>query len=322
MLTAVVIGHEAEVLSQSGLTYTYVDSVDGRLSGVSTVSVIGHPVKHTVKKGDTLLDIARHYGLGFNEMEDLYPEMDPWLPPEGKELIIPSMWVLPQADRSGIVVNIAELRLYHFLVGQSFKKNSGNNFHEKFENDFSDTQFARTYPVGIGDEKFTTPAGQFRVDEKRTRPFWYIPPSLQEKYAPVTIVPPGPDNPLGGYFMGIGDAYGIHGTNNPWSVGRLVTHGCIRLYPEDMESLYYAISVGTPVQIIYEPVKIGIRNGKIYMEVHRDIYNRIADFYQYSFRKLSDSGLINDVDTGRFEAELKRKSGMPVEVGSIGMSRN
>ncbi|MFW6054446.1 MAG: L,D-transpeptidase family protein, partial [Thermodesulfobacteriota bacterium] len=134
-----------------------------------------------VKEGETLLDIARLYDLGFNEMQDLYPELDPWIPPEGTELTIPSRWVIPGERRKGIVVNVAELRLYFFRGKE---------------------KAVRTFPIGIGRRDWPSPLGTFRVGEKRANPRWYIPRSLQEKYGLKTM-PPGPDNPLGNYWIGL-----------------------------------------------------------------------------------------------------------------------
>jgi hypothetical protein len=121
---------QTEVRAQTGLTYTYVDTPKNRLPDVDTVTVIGHPVKYIVQKGDTLLDIARDYRLGFNELEDLYPELNPWVPPVGKELVLPRMWVLPQVRKTGIVINLAEFRLYHFLDKKGFLSNSGVTFRK------------------------------------------------------------------------------------------------------------------------------------------------------------------------------------------------
>lgn len=256
-------------------------------------TVVGNPVTHIVKKKETLLDIARNYGLGFNEMEDLYPDVDPWIPKEGTALVIPSQWILPQPGKSTIIVNVAELRLYHFM------KNRG---------------LVRTFPIGIGDMDFQTPVGKFTITEKRENPAWYIPKSLQKKYG-IKVMPPGPENPLGDYWLGLGNSsYGIHGTDIAWSVGRLVTHGCIRLYPEGIASLYPFIEYGTPVEIIYEPVKLGIRRGRIYVEAHRDIYNRMNDFMAYAYRRLSEKQLAGRVDMEKFNTALIRRNGLPVDI--------
>lgn len=257
-------------------------------------TVVGVPQKHVVEKKETFLDIARDYDLGFNELEDLYPLQDPWIPPEGMKVVIPSQWVLPDVRRSGIVINIAELRLYYFI---------------------GKIKMVRTFPVGIGDSDWQSPvSGLFRITDKRVHPTWYVPESLQEKYG-VKTMPPGPENPLGDFWMGLGySSYGIHGTNFPWAVGRLVTHGCIRLYPEDIELLFGLVEPGTPVEIIYEPVKIGLRAGRVYVEAHRDIYNRLEDFDLYAFSRLKKSGVFEKVDLKKFTEAIDRRDGLPVDV--------
>jgi L,D-transpeptidase ErfK/SrfK len=256
-------------------------------------TVVGSPMKHRVQEKETLLDIATEYGLGFNELADLYPQLDPWLSPEGMELVIPSQWILPDTKEEGIVINIAELRLYYFLKG---------------------IRMIKTCPIGIGDQGWHTPLGIFRIGSKRIRPTWFVPPSLQAKYG-VKTVPAGPDNPLGDYYMALdGTDYGIHGTNFPWAVGRLVTHGCIRLYPEDIEQLFNLVPVGTPVEIIYEPVKFGFSSGRIYVEVHQDIYHKIDNFMEYGWQRLMEKDLARMVDPDKFQEAIRRKDGLPVDV--------
>lgn len=255
--------------------------------------LIGTPQQHIIMKKETLLDIARQYGLGFNEIQDLYPHVDPWIPPEGMELIIPSQWILPEEGMDGIVINVAEFRLYYFMREHGTVK---------------------TYPIGIGDTEWPTPFGMFKVGDKRVRPTWYIPPSLQKKYG-VKSIPPGPENPLGDYWLGLGGTmYGIHGTDIPWSVGRLVTHGCIRMYPEDIQQLFYMVKPGTPVKIIYEPVKIGLFFGNIYVEVQRDIYEKIGDLAEYGHGLLREKGIVERVDLERFQQALERQDGMPMDI--------
>lgn len=258
-------------------------------------TVIGSPTRHVVSRGDTLLDIARDFKLGFNQLEALYPHIDPWIPPQGMELLIPTQWVLPETVESGIIINSAELRLYHFLTAGA-------------------EPLVQTYPIGIGGLDWPTPTGSFTVGEMRENPTWYVPPSLREKYG-FSAIPPGPKNPLGSHWIRLGQSnYGIHGTNNPWSVGRRVTHGCIRLYPEDIEHLYQTIRPGTPVTIIYEPVKIGQIEGRIYAEVHGDPYQRINDFIQYGHRRLREARVDGTVDLKRFEALLEQRPGLPVDI--------
>jgi L,D-transpeptidase ErfK/SrfK len=152
------------------------------------------------------------------------------------------------------------------------------------------------------------------VIEKSIRPTWFIPPALREKYR-VTSIPPGPDNPLGDYWIGLGNSgYGIHGTDIPWSVGRLTTLGCIRLYPKDIKHLFNMVKIGTPVKIVYEPVKFGFVSGKVYVEVHRDIYGLIDDFAEYGHQCLQKKELVPRVDVKKFLQALVYQDGLPLEV--------
>ncbi len=255
-------------------------------------TVIGMTTSHVIEKGQTLLDIAKLYGLGYNEIADLYPNMDPWIPPVGKKLVIPSQWILPQVDRTQIVINIAELRLYYFINGN----------------------LAKTFPVGIGDMDWVTPTGEYKIGTKQANPVWHVPDSLREKYG-VATMPPGPENPLGDYWMGLGDShYGIHGTPIPWSIGRPATHGCIRLYDEDIEMLFRNVAPGTSVKIIYEPIKFGLLHGKLYAEIHPDIYNRIENLEKYGKNLLEKKKLSSKVNMFRFKQALEKKNGLPVDI--------
>ncbi len=256
-------------------------------------TVIGLPGEYIIKEKDTLLDVARDHGLGFNELEILYPELDPWVPPRGMKLIIPSQWVLPPTQKYGIVINIPEMRLYYF---------------------FKSIRMVRTYPIGIGDLGWFSPEGTFWVAEKRPKPTWYIPESLQEKYG-MKQMAPGPDNPLGDYWLGLSiSGYGVHGTNFPWAVGRLVTHGCIRLYPEDIAKLFPMVAVKTPVEMIYEPVKLGLQHGRLFVEVHPDIYGKIPDFLEYGLTKIQASGWAARADRDLFLKALEEKKGLPIDI--------
>jgi L,D-transpeptidase ErfK/SrfK len=260
------------------------------------MTVIGSPQNYTVQKDDTLLDIARNFDLGFSEILLPYKDIDPWVPPEGLKIIIPSFWILPEGKWNGILINIPEMRLYLFLKDRSMVK---------------------TFPIGIGVTESFTPVGKFYIKEKVVSPTWYIPISLREKYGGKKVIPPGPDNPLGSHWMGLSlTGYGIHGTNFPWAVGRLVTHGCIRLYPEDILRLYPIVPIGTPVNIIYEPIKMGFKEGHIFIEVHEDIYHRIADLFQFTLKKLEEKGIKNLVDLEKLKEALDQRSGFPTEIAS------
>ena len=255
--------------------------------------IIGLPGEHIVRKRETLLDVAREYDLGFNEMRDLYPRLDPWLLQERMALTIPTQWILPARGFRGIVINVAELRLYYYFDDGGPR--------------------VMTFPVGIGDRDWPTPTGEFIIQEKRVHPTWFIPPSLMEKYK-IKSIPPGPDNPLGQYWIGIGKDYGIHGTDLPWSVGRLVTRGCIRLYPENIEQLFKRVNIGVQVKIIYEPVKIALVGERCYAEVHKDVYGKIEDLVGYGFRLLMTERFAHKVDVRAFYKALVEQNGLPVDV--------
>lgn len=255
-------------------------------------TLIGSPRHHRIEKGETLLDIARKYDLGINELQDLYPNLDPWIPPEGMNLLIPSQWILPGIPWNGILINVAELRLFYFTKAR----------------------MVETFPMGIGDWDRTTPLGGFTIGGKRAKPTWFIPPALQPKYG-VKTIPPGPDNPLGDYWLGLRYSnYGIHGTDIPWSVGRMVTGGCIRLYPEDMERLFQRVRPGTPVKIIYEPVKFGFLSGRLYVEVHKDVYARAGDLVNYGLKRLRAMGLAGKADLDILLQTLVLQNGMPTDI--------
>jgi len=259
-------------------------------------TIIGNLSYHIVQPGETFLDIARDYGLGFNEMEDLYPNIDPWIPPQGFEVLLPTQWIVPIVEDPEIVINVAEMRLYYF------RKERG---------------IVETYPIGIGDIGFETPVGSYKVAQKRKNPYWYVPKSLWSETTE-RVVPPGPDNPLGEYWLGLSlEAYGIHGTNFPWAIGRLVTLGCIRLYPEHIKGLYERVNVGTKVRLIYEPVKIGFRGGEIYVEAHPDRYNKKKNLFKEVLAKLDSMGIYYHLDEAELSRIIYAHDGIPHRVGFV-----
>lgn len=257
------------------------------------LTVIGNTTSYTVKKEDTFLDIARDNELGFNEMTALYPQTDPWMPAAGRTLLIPSCWILPPTESEQLVVNIPEMRLYFF---------------EK------QTSLVQTYPVGIGSEGWETPEGCFSISEKRKNPKWYVPKSLQEEYG-LAIMPPGPENPLGRYIMKFSNtSYAIHGTHWPWGVGRLISHGCLRCYPEHMRLLYPQVELGTNVEIVYEPIKFGFKDDRIFVEIHPDIYGRISDFSRYAAEKLETFSMNTQINQAQYHQAVLSQNGVPVDI--------
>jgi L,D-transpeptidase ErfK/SrfK len=259
----------------------------------SADTVIGASQDYVITKEDTLLDIARNFDLGYNEIVLAYPGIDPWLPRAGKKISIPTEWVLPPVNGKGIVINVPELRLYLF---------------------FDKIHMVKTYPIGIGVLDSPTPLGRFTVIEKTKNPTWNIPLSLQAEYGRQSM-PPGPDNPLGAYRLRLSKYdVGIHGTNIPWGIGRMVSHGCIRLYPEDIEKLFHEVKIGTPVEIIYEPVKIGFKAGHIFIEIHPDPYNEITDPFIYTARKLFMLQAWEDIDIDLLSKAVEEHKGIPVDI--------
>ncbi|MGA2027824.1 MAG: L,D-transpeptidase family protein [Syntrophobacteraceae bacterium] len=260
---------------------------------IPDLTVVGSPRWYNIKKKDTLLDIARRNGLGYNSVELLFPKMDAWIPPKGKRIFVPTFWVLPPSQHYQLVINVPELRIYFFDQRSST---------------------VQTYPIGIGDEGWESPLGTFYVNEKRPNPYWYIPASLQEKYG-MAVMPPGPENPLGEFTMKFSaGAYGVHGTSMPWGVGRLVSHGCIRCYPEHIRILYPQVPIGTKLEIIYEPVKFGRKNGRIFVQAFPDVYKKIPDYAKYAFDKLAQYPLAKDVDQRKFMVAMSLQNGVPTDV--------
>ena len=221
----------------------------GRAAEASSGDMIGALRQIVTAYEDTLLDLAREYGLGYVEMVAANPGVDPWVPGESTPVILPTAHILPHAERQGLVVNLAEHRLYYFGA--------------------PDTEPA-TFPLGVGKEGWSTPLGRTEIVRKKVGPTWYPPDSIRaEKPSLPKAIPPGPNNPLGSHALYFGwPSYLVHGTNRPWGIGRQVSHGCIRLYPEDIARLFELVPVGTPVQVIYQPVKVGWSDGELYVEAH------------------------------------------------------
>jgi len=225
--------------------------------------LIGEPASVQAQYEDTFVSLARRYNLGFEELVRANPGVDPWLPGEGTEIILPTQHVLPSAPRSGIVINLPELRLYYFPDGDEGR--------------------VITHPISIGRMDWGTPLGLASVQSKVQNPAWYPPQSIRDEHAadnrPLPpVVPPGPDNPLGKHALRLSlPGYLIHGTNKPAGVGMRVTHGCIRMFPEDIEALYEDIPVGTPVRIVNQPIKLGRVGSALYLEAHPVLPERLAE---------------------------------------------
>ncbi|WP_425431965.1 L,D-transpeptidase family protein [Halomonas korlensis] len=228
-----------------------------------TGSVIGQDESVVIEKGDTLVDLARQHNVGYEAIRMANPEVSIWAPLPGTEVMIPKRHILPEAPREGIVVNLSELRLYYY---------SADNIVE-------------TYPISVGRDGFGTPVGETRTTVKVKDPHWSPPRSMREEAAargepPPTVVPPGPENPLGRHAILLGlPSYLIHGTNRPEGVGMRVSRGCIRMYPEDIKSLFERVPSGTPVNIIDQPFKAGwSQDGVLYAQSFPQLEENQASF--------------------------------------------
>jgi L,D-transpeptidase ErfK/SrfK len=264
----------------------------------NAITVVGQPQEYTLQKGDDLLEIARKYGLGYMELGNIYRGWDPFLPPVGSRIVIPTIWIVPSNPRTQIVVNTGEMRMYYFI-----------------ENNTK----VITYPIGMGVLDFKTPTGKFTVVEKKVNPAWHIPASLQAKYG-MAVMPPGRDNPLGDYKLTLsgGGGYGMHGTHMPLGVGRLVSHGCTRMYPEHIKALFPLVPVGTTVEYIYEPVMIGFKNGHIYLSVNQDYYHKIPDMLTYTLNRLEQAKILDSVSLTKVMKLVEEKWGVPTDVTKSG----
>jgi L,D-transpeptidase ErfK/SrfK len=266
-------------------------------------TVIGSSRFYQVQNKDTFLDVGRFYDLGYNEITEANPGVDPWIPKPGQIILLPTAWVLPDVEHKGMVVNIPEMRLYYFRPGAE------------------GTVIVTTFPVGLGRDDWRTPEGKFRIRGKTVNPTWVLPESIKIEHrrdgkpAPDFIAGGAPDNPLGKYRLELTlPLYGIHGTDIPWGVGMQVSHGCVRLYPEDIERLFPMVSVGTPGEFVYQPVKVGVREGHVFVEVHKDIYNMTPGPYREALRLIDKFGLRSLTDFDRVKRAVLEQSGVPMDV--------
>ena len=268
--------------------------------------MIGETIRYRAKHEDTLIRLPRRFDVGYTELRAANPHVDPWLPGAGTEILIPAAHIVPEADRKGLVLNLGDQRLYYFKP---------------------DGRTVVSFPVGIGMEGWSTPTGRTKVVRKQERPTWYVPKSIRAErpYLP-KVVPPGPDNPLGSHALYLGwQSYLLHGTNKPYGIGRRASHGCVRLYPEDIERLFGEIPIGTPVTVVDQPVKIAWVGGELMIEAHpsqtqadqveagdrmaRESAPEVA--YRLIYAARTEAGRL---DWPLIRRTLRRRSGLPVSV--------
>jgi L,D-transpeptidase ErfK/SrfK len=270
--------------------------------------VVGELQVTVARAEDTFVEFARTYGLGFDELEAANPDVDPWLPGAGTKIVLPTRFLLPRAPREGIVLNVATKRLFYFPPAVP-----------------GVPAIVQTYPIGIGRTGWSTPTGETSVTGKARDPVWYVPASVREEHAAMddplpAQVPPGPDNPLGNRVMQLGlPGYLIHGTNKPAGVGMRVSHGCVRLFPEDIEYLFDQVPTGTAVRIVNQPVLLARDDTDLLLEVHPPLEEN-ADTWlddlpprlQRARASLGDSQAA--IDSSRVDEIIAQARGFPVSI--------
>lgn len=273
------------------------------------IDLVGEIRTTEARHEDTLLDIARRFDIGQEEILLANPDLDRWIPGEKKSVTLPTRYVLPDAERSGIVLNIAEMRLYYYPPNEPDRS--------------TDVQ---TYPVSIGRMDWSTPQGKTQISAKTTSPSWRPPKSIRDEaaargeYLP-EIIPPGPDNPLGDLALRLAiPGYLIHSTNKPYGVGMRVTHGCIRMYPEDIARLFPQIPVGTSVEIVNQPIKLGWLLDTLFIEIHPPL-EEYANETEARNTAMDKVNAMWDrrpfkLDTPALKKALQEHSGMPVAIGT------
>lgn len=279
----------ALLFSYSILTYSFAAELRRE------ETIIGRRRAYLIKPDESLLEIARRHDIGVGAISAANPGVDPFIPDPGNLILLPIEWILPDAPiRKGIVVNIAEMRLFVYS-------------HDR-------TQTVTTFPIGIGDEGKETPVGTFTVIEKIKDPSWYVPESIRiERPELPAVVPPGPDNPLGSHALRLSKpTVLIHGTNRPWGIGARVSHGCIRLYEEDIALLFGMIQRGERVSIVDQPVKAAAEGDRIYLQVHD--YKDGRDLYREALKVLEAKNLASRVDLEKTRNACRERTGLLVDV--------
>jgi L,D-transpeptidase ErfK/SrfK len=239
--------------------------------------IVGYVQKTVIGKEDTLPDIARRFDVGYEEMLTANPGVDPWLPGVGREVVVPTQFVLPAAPHEGVVVNVAAMRIFYYPP------------HKKGE-----PQIVFTHPIGIGKVGWKTPEGSTKIISRQKDPVWVVPKSVRDEHAEdgeklPAQVPAGPDNPLGQYMFRLGwPSYLIHGTNKPYGVGMRSSHGCMRLYPEDIAVFFDLIPIGTKVTVVNQPYLFGWRDGTLYLQAYAVMEDDSRDWSRNRKRLLAN----------------------------------
>jgi L,D-transpeptidase ErfK/SrfK len=284
------LGHPT---AATAAAYTLPENGDSLVGAVTTLRLVYE---------DSFASVAQKYAIGYQELIDANPGVDPWIPGADTVIKIPTEYVLPDAPRDGLVINVAEYRLYYYPPGG---------------------KRVITYPVGIGRTEFPTPLIQTKVVGRIENPSWTPTASARKEHAEMgdilpAVVPPGPDNPLGSLAIQLAaPGYFIHGTNKPFGVGQMVSHGCIRLYDPHIATLAEMMPRGTPVYIVNQPFKVGWRREGLYVESHEDLYAESDRSLLQGLIEKATQQKAASVDWRQLDSVLQDRTGIPVKIQSI-----
>ncbi len=300
----------SNIFKNSFLSFTAVCSLvamSGATQAAYEKNYVGDMETYTAIYEDTLIHLARKHDLGFVEIRAANPKLDPWIPGEGAEVVLPKRNLLPDATREGLVINLPEMRVYAYVNGDNAPY---------------------TYPLGIGREGLATPTGKTSIIRKKEGPTWR-PTERMRKEDPElpAVVPPGPENPLGTHALYLGwPTYAIHGTNKPYGIGRRVSSGCIRMYPEHIIKFFEQVPVGVKVQVVDQPLKVAWVDNELYLEAHPDMAQAIKmeEFGEVEQYEFSDVDMERIIDVAgqyhellnwpRIRMALRERSGYPVRI--------
>lgn len=285
-------------------SFSYPDNTGDKL----LKDEIREPHFTLAKQEDTLLDIAREFDLGQNEILLANPMVDRWMPGKDTKVRIPNSRLLPDTPHEGIVLNLPEYRLYYY---------------PKQNND--EPKVVITHPISIGRVDWDTPLGKTRIIEKKENPTWTPPKSIRKEHEEQgeilpDVFPAGPDNPLGLFALRLGvPGYLIHSTNKPFGVGMRVSHGCIRMYPEDIEKLFPQVKKGTPVHIVNQSIKVGWSENKLFIEVYPELEGKEINYDEQLDIALNliaraNNELMPVVNGMRLKQALEQSNGIPIAI--------
>jgi L,D-transpeptidase ErfK/SrfK len=268
------------------------------LTGLFLIQLLGSDAAYTVQPGESLTSIGARFGIDVRVLAAANALKPDGRLQIGQQVKVDNRHIIPEASGVEIVVNVPQRMLFYTAAGQP----------------------PRAYPIAAGRPTWKTPAGAFTITVKETDPTWDVPPSIQEEMRregkPVlTHVFPSPQNPLGKYWLGLSiPGMGIHGTNTTSTIYALVTHGCIRLHPDDIEELFAAVQIGAQGRILYEPVLLAREGDSVFLEVHADSYREGADPLLFILDRARSEGFIDMLDLPLVQKVIEKRDGIARDV--------